>query len=179
METLVATFVDFVSAHRTWAPAFVLLLAFGETLAFVSLLLPSTAILVGIGTLVAAGALDFAPLFVAAAAGALLGSSISYWLGLRYGPSVLALWPLSRDPQLAARGQAAFARWGAATVLVGHFVGPLRSVAFLAAGLSAMPALLFQLANVPGAVAWAFVVPKSGEIGGDLIGAAWRAAFGT
>ena len=31
---------------------------------------------------------------------------------------------------------------------------------------------------MPGAIAWAYLIPKSGEIGGDVIGALWRAVFG-
>ena len=178
MQAFVTGFVDFVSANRDWAPLFVFLLALAETTAFVSLLIPSTAILLGVGALIATGALDFTPLFIAAAAGALIGSSFSYWLGLRWGPAVLGLWPLNREPALVARGTDAFARWGAGAVLIGHFVGPLRSVAFLTAGVSTMPVLVFQLANVPGAIVWAFVVPKSGEISGEALGAAWRALVG-
>jgi membrane protein DedA with SNARE-associated domain len=178
MESLVTSVVDFVSAHRQWAPAIVFALALAETLAFLSLLIPSTAILVAVGALVAAGALDFMPLFVAAAAGSVLGSTLSWWLGRHYGRVVMRRWPLNRDPRLLERSEAAFERWGGLTVLAGHFVGPLRSVAFVAAGIAAMPAVAFQAANLPGAIVWAFVVPKSGEIGGGLLGAAWQALFG-
>ncbi len=178
MESLVTAVVDFVSAHRAWAPAIVFLLAFAETLAFVSLLIPSTAILVGVGALVAAGALEFGPVFVAAALGATLGGGLSFLLGVRYGPAVFARWPLNRDPLLLERGQVAFARWGSLTVIVGHFFGPLRSVAFLAAGIAAMPALSFHLANLAGAVGWAFIIPKTGEFGGNALGHLWRSVFG-
>jgi membrane protein DedA with SNARE-associated domain len=178
MESFVAAVVDFVSAHRQWAPAIVFLLAFAETLAFVSLLIPSTAILVAVGALVAAGALEFEPLFVAAALGASIGATVSWWIGLHYGPSVLRRWPFDRDPRMLERSERAFARWGALTVLIGHFVGPLRSVAFVAAGTASMPVRVFQLASLPGAIIWAFVVPKSGEVGGALIGQIWRSAFG-
>jgi membrane protein DedA with SNARE-associated domain len=178
MEALFAGVVDFVSAHRAWAPLLAFLLALGETLAFVSILIPSTAILAGVGALVAAGALEFAPLWAGAALGALIGSTFSYWLGGRVGPRMLRIWPLSRDPGLVARGTSAFARWGAFTVFAGHFIGPLRSVVFLVAGVSAMGRLAFLVANVPGALAWAYVVPKSGEIGGDVLGALWQRLFG-
>jgi membrane protein DedA with SNARE-associated domain len=171
MDAAFASIVDFVAANRELAPALVFLLALGETTALVSILIPSTALLVGVGALVAAGALDFTPVFLAAAAGALTGSTFSFWLGRRYGPAVAGMWPLNRDPQGLARSRDAFARWGTAAVFVGHFVGPLRSVAFLTAGFSAMRATAFQLANVPGAVAWAFLAPKSGELGGDALGA--------
>jgi membrane protein DedA with SNARE-associated domain len=178
MDAIIAQIIEFVRSNRDWAPLIVFLLALGETTAFVSILIPSTALLVGLGALVAAGALDFAPVFVAAAAGALIGSSFSYWLGWRFGPAIAGMWPLNRDPALLARGNAAFARWGAGAVLIGHFVGPLRAIVFAGAGFSAMRLLAFQRANVPGAVAWAFVVPKSGEIGGDVVGHLWQAAFG-
>lgn len=179
MNSFLTSVLDFVSLHREWAGLIVFLLAFAETLAFVSILIPSTVLLVGIGALVAAGALDFMPLFIGAASGALLGSTISYWLGLRYGPAMMQLWPLNRDPDLLERGRASFARWGASAVLIGHFFGPLRSVAFAGAGFAAMPALVFQAANVPGSIAWAFLIPKSGELGGDALGAIWRAFTGT
>ncbi len=179
MEGFLTAIVDFVSANRAWAGLIVFLLALAETIAFVSILIPSTAILVGIGALVAAGALDFAPLFVGAASGALVGSTFSYWLGRRYGPAVMDMWPLNRDPGLVRRGSDAFARWGPAAVMIGHFVGPLRSVAFVAAGFSDMRTRVFQLANVPGALAWAFLIPKSGELGGDALGALWRSVGGS
>lgn len=178
MDAFISGIVDFISANRAWAPVLVFLLALGETVVFFSLFIPSTAILVGIGALVAADALDFTPLFVAAAAGSLIGSTFSYWVGLRYGPTITKVWPLDRDPALVKRGADAFARWGAASVLLGHFIGPLRAIAFVAAGFSAMRLATFQLANVPGAIAWAFLVPKSGQLGGDAIGSAWRALTG-
>jgi membrane protein DedA with SNARE-associated domain len=179
MEALLAGIVDFTSRHRDWAPVLVFLLALGETIAFVSILIPSTAILVGVGGLVAAGGLDFAPLWVAASLGALIGSTFSFWLGDRFGPRILTLPPLNRDPEMVARGKAAFARWGPATVIIGHFFGPLRAVVFLVAGVSTMRLLTFQAANVPGALAWAFLVPKSGEVGGNVLGTLWRTLTGT
>ena len=163
MQAIFAGVVDFVSDNRAWAPVIVFLLAAGETMALVSILIPSTVILVGVGSLVAAGGLDFTPIWIGAALGSLFGSTFSYWLGGHFGPRMLGLWPLNRDPALVERGTSAFARWGALTVLLGHFIGPLRSVVFLVAGVSAMRLLAFQAANVPGALVWAYVIPKSGS----------------
>ena len=63
-------------------------------------------------------------------------------------------------------------------MLIGHFFGPLRAVAFVLAGASAMSFLRFQVANLPGALAWAYVTPKMGEVGGDVIGHVWRSLTG-
>lgn len=179
MEAYLTPIVDFVAANRAWAPTIVFLLALGETIAFVSILIPSTALLIAIGALVASGALTFPPLFAAAAAGALLGSTFSFWLGRRYGPAIAQMWPLNRDPSLVQRSTDAFARWGSTAVLIGHFFGPLRAIVFAGAGFSDMKTRVFQLANVPGAIAWAYVIPKSGEIGGDALGALWSGLGGS
>jgi membrane protein DedA with SNARE-associated domain len=178
LQSIVQSVVAFIETHRHWAPALAFALAFLETVAFVSLLIPSTVILVAVGTLVAAEALDLWPIWVGASLGALLGSTLSFVLGRHFGASVLAAWPLNREPGMVDRGRTAFARWGTPAVLVAHFVGPLRSVAFILAGASAMRALSFQLANVPGALVWAYVTPKSGEFGGEIAGSIWRAITG-
>lgn len=174
MEAYLSPIVDFVAANRDWAPTLVFLLALGETIAFISILIPSTALLVAIGALVASGALTFMPLFLAASAGALVGSTFSFWLGRRYGPAIADMWPLNRDPALVQRSSDAFGRWGSMAVLIGHFFGPLRAIVFAGAGFSDMRTRVFMLANVPGAIAWAYLIPKSGELGGDAIGALWR-----
>lgn len=173
-QSIVQAVVEFVDLHRQWAPALAFALAFFETVAFVSLLIPSTAILVAVGTMVAAGALDLLPIWVGASIGALLGSTLSFVLGKRFGPAVFASWPLNREPELVDRGRHAFARWGTPAVLIAHFVGPLRSIAFILAGASDMRGLAFQAVNVPGVLLWAYVTPKSGEIGGEVLGAVWR-----
>jgi membrane protein DedA with SNARE-associated domain len=178
MQAYYSAIVDFVSAHAAWAPYLAFLLALGETVAFVSIAIPSTAILIGVGGLIATGSLAFLPIWIGAVLGALVGSTFSWWLGMRYGPQMLAIWPFSREPALVERGTSAIRRWGAAGVFVAHFFGPLRAVAFLVAGISSMSFAGFQLANVPAVLVWAFVIPKSGEIGGNVIGHLWRGLFG-
>ena len=178
MEALLGHVVDFVSANARWAPYLAFVFAFGETLAFLSILIPSTAILVAVGGLVATGSLQLFPIWLGASLGALVGSTFSWWLGQRYGPRMLNVWPLNKDPDAVGRSQRAFSRWGPGAVFVGHFFGPLRSIVFIAAGVSMMRTLRFQLANVPGALIWAYAIPKSGEIGGSVIGHLWRGLFG-
>src|SRR4051812_42296875 len=65
-------------AHQAWAPVIVAVLAFCESLAFLSLLAPATVMLVGIGSLIGATGLDFWPVWLGAAVGASLGDWVSY-----------------------------------------------------------------------------------------------------
>ena len=69
--------------HAGWAPAIVFALAFGESLAFISLLIPAWGALVAIGALIGPGGVSFWPVWIAAALGAALGDWLSYWIGLK------------------------------------------------------------------------------------------------
>jgi membrane protein DedA with SNARE-associated domain len=154
----------FVRDHESWAAPIVFVLAFGESLAFISLLLPATVILFGIGGLIGATGIGFWPIWLAAAVGAALGDWLSYWLGYRYKHEIARLWPLSRHPDLIPRGEALFRKWGTAGIFFGRFFGPLRSAAPLVAGICAMPLLPFQVANVASALVWATGILTPGTI---------------
>jgi membrane protein DedA with SNARE-associated domain len=155
----------FVREQEIWAAPIVFVLAFGESLAFVSLLLPATVILFGIGGLIGATGIGFWPIWIAAASGAALGDWLSYWLGYHYHHEIARLWPLSRHPDLLPRGEAFFRKWGTAGIFLGRFFGPLRSAVPLVAGICAMPWLPFQIANVASALVWATGILTPGVIG--------------
>ncbi|MDE2582426.1 MAG: DedA family protein [Rhodospirillales bacterium] len=154
----------FIKVHQGWAPVVVFALAFGESLAFVSLLLPATVILIGAGGLIGAAGLGFWPSWAGAALGAILGDWLSYWLGYHYKDAIGTIWPLSRSPRLLPRGHAFFQRWGVLGVFFGRFLGPLRAAVPLVAGICAMPPLRFQLANVASALVWAAGVLAPGAL---------------
>src|SRR5438552_16913809 len=98
--------VEFVRVHQGWAAPVVCALAFGESLAFISLLIPAWAALVGIGVLISSGYLNFWPIWVARSIGPALGAWLSYWIRVKLGPPVAHMWPLSRHPELLPQGQA-------------------------------------------------------------------------
>ena len=143
----------------------VLVLSFGESLAFVSLLLPATAILFATGGLIGATGISFWPIWTAAAVGAILGDWVSYWFGFHYKHRITGMWPLSRNPGLVDRGEAFFRRWGALSIFIGRFFGPLRCVMPLVAGIFAMRQIPFQLANVGSGLIWATGILAPGTLG--------------
>ncbi|VTP59853.1 Inner membrane protein yabI [Serratia rubidaea] len=102
---------DVVRQHEGWAIPIIFFLAFGESLAFLSLLLPATVILLALGALIGESGIAFWPIWAAAAAGAFFGDWLSYWVGYHYQDRVAHMWPLSRNPQLLVRGHAFFERW--------------------------------------------------------------------
>ena len=155
--------VEFVHLHEQWAAPVSFVFSFGESLAFVSLLFPAWAALIGIGALVGAGHLNFWPVWIAAALGAALGDWLSYWLGVKIGPAIANIWPLSRRPNLLPQGHAFVRQWGTIAVFAGRFFGPLRASVPIAAGVLRMPYWHFQIANVFSALVWAGVLLVFGD----------------
>jgi membrane protein DedA with SNARE-associated domain len=165
--------VEFVRVHQVWAPPVVFALAFAESLAFISLLIPAWAALVGIGVLISSGNLTFWPVWVAGSIGAALGDWLSFWIGLKVGPAVAHMWPLSRHPELLPEGETFVKRWGALAIFIGRFFGPLRASVPLVAGIFRMPRLQFQVANFTSAFVWAAVLLTLGDVVGKLLSWAW------
>jgi membrane protein DedA with SNARE-associated domain len=165
--------VEFVKAHEAWAAPIVFALAFAESLAFVSLLVPAWAALVGIGVLIASGGLNFWPIWVAGSLGAALGDWLSYWIGVKLGPPVAHIWPLSRHPDLIPRGERFVKNWGALGIFIGRFFGPLRASVPLVAGIFAMPYWSFQFANFTSAFVWCAVLLLLGDVGALVVKWLW------
>jgi membrane protein DedA with SNARE-associated domain len=165
--------VEFVRVHEVWAAPVVMALAFGESLAFISLLLPAWAALVLIGGIIAQGGLNFWPIWIAGAVGAALGDWLSYWIGIKLGPPVAHVWPLSRHPDLIPRGERFVNDWGVLGIFIGRFFGPLRASVPLVAGIFAMPFWRFQFANFASAFLWAAVLLTIGDVFAKLFKWIW------
>lgn len=163
VESYVQFVIDFVRANSVWAAPVMFALAFAESLAFISLLIPAWGALVAIGALIGKSGIDFLPVWIAASIGAALGDWLSYWIGLKLEHSVAKVWPLSRHPELIPRGEAFVKRWGVAAIFIGRFFGPLRASVPLVAGIFEMPYWRFQFANFVSAFVWAGVLITLGD----------------
>ena len=84
MEDFAHSLADFVREHQHWAAPIVLGLAVGESLAFISRLLPAWGALIAIGALIGVSGISFWPVWLAGGIGAALCDWLSYWLGNRY-----------------------------------------------------------------------------------------------
>lgn len=157
VQHIVELIVTFVREHQNWAGPVAFLVAFGESVCFLSLIWPGTAILVGITGLLAASGTDIKilwPAILMAGLGGSLGYSISYWIGRHFKDSITNIWPFTRRPDLIPHGKVFFEKYGAWGVFLGHFFGPVRAVIPVVAGMFAMRQLPFQVANFVSAFLW-------------------------
>ena len=164
LQAIVQQTVDFVRNNQVWAAPIVFALAFGESLAFISLLIPAWGALVAIGALISSSDISFWPIWIAASLGAAAGDWLSYWVGLKLEYTVAHVWPLSRHPDFIPRGEAFMKKWGVPGIFIGRFFGPLRASVPLIAGIFEMPFWRFQVANFSSALVWAAVLLTIGDV---------------
>ncbi|MFC7342365.1 DedA family protein [Saccharopolyspora griseoalba] len=121
--------------------------------------LPGEILLVSSGVAASHGVVDPVLLGVVAATGAIIGDSVGYAVGKRWGRRLLR-WlgrkmPKHFGPKPVAQAERLFERWGAWAVFGGRFVALLRILAGPLAGTLGMPYRKFLLANATGGIAWA------------------------
>lgn len=161
-----------IGLHPGLAYGAVFLVSLAESLALVGLLVPGTVIMFGIGAIVATGRLELAPVLLLAIAGAITGDGCSYWLGRFYKERLTGIWPFARYPGMLARGVAFFHRHGGKSVLFGRFVGPLRPVIPMVAGMMGMRPMHFTVVNALSAIGWALVYTLPGLFFGTSLAVA-------
>ena len=169
VDQYIQPIIDYVRVHQAWAAPIVFALCFAESLAFISLLIPAWAALVGIGALISASHLNFWPIWIAGSLGAAFGDWLSYWIGLKLENRVYHMWPLSQHPNIIPAGEAFIRKWGAFAIFIGRFSGPLRASVPLIAGVFAMPYWRFQVANFTSAFVWAAVLLTLGDVTSSTI----------
>lgn len=158
-----------LSAHPVTLCALIGLLAFAESLAFVGIFTPGIALLATVSAAAGAAAAPLSWLLAAGWIGAALGDGLSFMLGRHIGPG---LRDPARYPRFAAwmgPGEGLVDRYGVFALLVGRFLGPVRPVLPLLAGVLRMRTPAFMTLNVLTAIAWspAYILP------GYLLGAAY------
>ena len=139
-----------------WVYLLVFGLGFLEGGALLGLFLPGeTAMILG-GVLVGEGRADLVPTLVAAGGGSVLGDSVGYWVGRRYGRRLRSTkLGVKVGAERWARADAALHKRSRSVVFFGRFMSVLRSLVPPAAGMAHMPYRSFLLFNLPAALVWA------------------------
>jgi len=144
-----------------------LLISYGLVLLFLTVAGESAGIPVpGETALVAAAILatqhryNIAVVIAVAAAAAIIGDNIGYWVARTGGRRLLERWgPIRRYAERALPpGERFFERHGGKTVFLARFVAVLRFTAAWLAGFSRMTWWRFFLWNAAGGIAWATLV---------------------
>lgn len=165
-----------VTDNPRWAYLAVFLVAAGESLIVVGLVLPGAVLMFGFGALVAAGAIALGPTLAWAAAGAIVGDGLSFWIGRHFHQRLRIVWPFNRHAALINRGVDFFHHHGVKSVMLARFIGPVRPIVPAVAGMLDMPPRRFFTANVGSALLWAPAYTLPGVVFGAALGLAAEVA---
>jgi membrane protein DedA with SNARE-associated domain len=123
--------------------------------------LPGETALIAFGVLASQGHYRIEWVIVAAAAGAIVGDNLGYWLIGRLGGRALFRrwrWLNRYADRVLPRAEALMERHGGKTVFLGRFVSVLRYTVAWIADLSRMGWWRFLFWNAAGGIAWAIAV---------------------
>ncbi len=162
--------LDWVRANPNWSGLAVFLISVSESLAIIGLIVPGVVLMTAIGTMMGAGILPFYTTLTWAILGAIVGDGISYWLGYRYNDHLRSFWPFRQFPQLLRRGEVFFENHGGKSIIFGRFVGPVRPMIPVIAGMMEMHPKRFLFFNVLSAIAWAPLYSLPGILIGVSLG---------
>lgn len=164
-------FADYIQPMTVWlhnnphyALLFTFLISFSESLAIIGSIIPGSVTMTAIGILAGSGIMRVDLTLLAAMLGAVAGDSASYLLGYLFRDKLPSLWPFSRHPNWLVFGKEYFIKHGGKSVLIGRFVGPLRSIIPVIAGMMQMNQFRFLIANVVSAIGWSILYVMPGVV---------------
>lgn len=171
IETL-QHWLGWVNAHPHVAMLMLFVAALLDALFVLGAFVPAGIVLFAGGAVVALGSLSLWQAVALAAAGAVAGDGFSYWLGRRYGDRLLGGAWLRKHPETLSRAQGFFARYGAYSIAMARFLGPVRAFVPALAGASGLRTLPFLTAAIPAATLWALTFIFPGVVFGASLGLA-------
>jgi membrane-associated protein len=164
--------IELAARLGAWALAGIAFgLGFGESAIALDLVVPGEAGMVFIGAAAQDANAPLLGVIAGGAVGAIAGDSFGYFIGRRWGTSLLYRWAWLRrrvEPSVE-RSHAYFTRRGGVAVFLARWVGALRAVMPVVAGISEMQYPRFLAWDAAAAILWAAVVVSAGFYFGDNI----------
>ena len=155
MESQLHALIAYLSGHASLGLAMVFAASLLESVAVIGIFIPGSTVVFAGGVLIGLGILSPGWTAAAAIAGAILGDGFSFWLGRRYHDGIRTMPLFRRYATLFNRGEVYFATRGASSIFIGRFLGPVRAIVPVVAGMSDLSPMRFYTVNVVSALAWA------------------------
>jgi membrane-associated protein len=161
---------EFTRAHGSLIYGLLFLIVFCETGLVVTPFLPGDSLLFAVGALAAdpASGLNF---WIAAAillVAAILGDTVNYWIGRKFGSWMMRTFPRIVKPSHIEKTNEFFVRYGGKTIILARFVPIVRTFAPFVAGSGEMDYKRFMFFNVTGAFLWVGTLLPAGWFFGNI-----------
>ncbi|MGH9019871.1 MAG: DedA family protein [Acidimicrobiales bacterium] len=147
----------------------VALLVFGEAALFIGFVLPGETAVIVAGVVASQGRVNVAMLSALVVAAAIVGDSVGYAVGRRWGERLLAVPILAKRRAEVDRALDGLRRRGPTYVIIGRFTAFLRAIMPGLAGVSKMHYPRFLAANAVGGLVWGVAFTLLGYFAGGAL----------
>lgn len=157
-----------VQHYGLWTYALLTLIIFCETGLVFTPFLPGDSLLFAAGALTVTTELNIFVLFALLTVAAIIGDSLNYWVGKRFGEFLIRRHSRWLKPEHLDKTHAFFEKYGPKTIVIARFVPIVRTFAPFVAGMGAMSYGRFFYYNVFGGVLWVGLCLAAGYFFGNL-----------
>ena len=161
---------EFTRAHGSLIYGLLFLIVFCETGLVVTPFLPGDSLLFAVGALAAdpASGLNIWIAAIVLLVAAILGDTVNYWIGRKFGGWTMRTFPKIVKPSHIAKTNEFFVRYGGKTIILARFVPIVRTFAPFVAGSGEMDYKRFMSFNVIGAILWVVLILPAGWFFGNI-----------
>ncbi|MBI3458767.1 DedA family protein [Candidatus Azambacteria bacterium] len=145
--------LSFISQLGPWVYGLIFWAAFLESMVFIGVVIPGASLIVLAGFLSSQGYLKIDLLILSTTLGAVLGDSLSYYLGTK-GIHFFHNENKLLKAEHLDRGREFFDKYGSKSIFGARFIAPLRAIVPFVAGLSSMTQRKFLFWNILSGFIW-------------------------
>lgn len=162
--------LDLVTIIKVGGYAAVGGIVFAESGLLIGFFLPGDSLLFTAGFLASQGYLDIFALSAISFICAVVGDSVGYAIGKKFGPQVFNREDsIIFDKRHVQRAEAFYKKHGGKAITFARFIPVVRTFAPVVAGVGSMPYHTFLFYNIFGALVWGVGVPLTGYFAGAYI----------
>ncbi len=154
--------------YGIWLYAILFLIIFCETGLVVTPFLPGDSLLFAVGALASTGALDLWLIALLLSAAAILGDTVNYFIGYRFGDYLVEHQSKIIRKEYLDKTHDFYERYGGRTIVIARFVPIVRTFAPFVAGMGSMTYSRFITYNIVGGLVWIFSLSFLGFFFGEL-----------
>ncbi len=161
MSQWLDSLTSWLSANPQWLGLAIFLIACIECLAIAGIIVPGTVLLFAVAVLAGSGTFSLGETLLLGFLGGMLGDAMSYAIGKYFHQNIRRLPLLRHHPEWIGSAETYFQRYGIASLLVGRFIGPLRPMLPMVAGMFDMPLPRFIAVSLVAGAGWsvAYLLP--------------------
>jgi membrane protein DedA with SNARE-associated domain/membrane-associated phospholipid phosphatase len=167
MSEAINPILQWLNANPHAAGLVTFLISAAESIAIIGTIVPGTIMMTALGALAGVGVIPLWSTIIWAILGAIVGDNFSFFIGHHYKEGLRDSWVFRHYPQLLNSGEKFFIKYGIMSVFIGRFIGPVRALVPIVAGMLKMKPLRYVTVSIIASIMWAPVYMLPGILLGE------------